>query len=123
MRDTTFLEYRRLLASAERDARERLAHERPGLSIQTHSDAIDNVIEALDREQSITTSMRVTEVLRSIRAAFARIEDGNFGECVNCGDPISQKRLAALPWTPNCIRCQEQIDEEQQLDTDQVSAA
>lgn len=123
MRDTTFLEYRRLLVSAEKDARQRLAHERPGINIQTHGDAIDNVIEALDREQSITTSMRATEVLRNIRAAFARMESGTFGECVNCGDPISQKRLAALPWTPNCIRCQERIDEQQQLDTDQVSAA
>jgi len=122
MKDTKFLEYRRLLVSAEKDARERLAHERPGINIQTHGDAIDNLIEALDREQSITTSMRATEILRNIRAAFARIEDGTFGECVHCGEAISQKRLAALPWTPNCIRCQERIDEHK-VDADRMSAA
>lgn len=122
MKDTKFLEYRRLLVSAEKDARERLAHERSGINIQTHGDPIDNLIEALDREQSITTSMRATEILRNVRAALARIENGTYGECVRCGETISQKRLAALPWTPNCIRCQERLDE-QQLDTDRLSAA
>lgn len=122
MKDTKFLEYRRLLVSAEKDARERLAHERPGINIQTHGDAIDNLIEALDREQSITTSMRATEILRDVRAAFARIEEGTYGKCVNCGDPISPKRLTALPWTPNCIHCQERIDQ-QRLDEDRLSAA
>jgi DnaK suppressor protein len=122
MKNTTFLEYRRLLVSAEKDARERLAHGRPGINIQTHGDAIDNLIEALDREQSIATLMRATEILRSVRAAFARMEDGTFGECVHCGEAISQKRLAALPWTPHCLNCQEQIDE-QQMDTDRLSAA
>ncbi|MBX9603566.1 MAG: TraR/DksA family transcriptional regulator [Bryobacteraceae bacterium] len=122
MKDTKFLEYRRLLVGAEKEARERLAHERPGINIQTHGDAIDNLIEALDREQSITTSMRASEVLRDIRAAFARMEDGTFGECVRCGEAISQKRLLALPWTPNCIRCQERIDEQRQ-DNDSLEAA
>lgn len=122
MKDTKFLEYRRLLVSAEKDARERLAHERPGINIQTHGDAIDNLIEALDREHSITTSMRASKILRDVRAAFARMENGTFGECVHCGEAISQKRLLALPWTPNCIRCQEQIDE-RRPDKDSVEAA
>lgn len=122
MKDTKFLEYRRLLVSAEKDARERLAHERPGINIHTHGDAIDNLIEALDREQSITTSMRATEILRDVRAAFARMEDGAYGDCLNCGDPIPQKRLMALPWTPNCIHCQERIDQ-QRSDEDRLSAA
>lgn len=122
MKDMKFLEYRRLLVSAEKDARERLLHERPGINIQTHGDAIDNLIESMDREQSITTSMRATQVLRDVRAAFARMEHGTYGECVNCGDPISPKRLTALPWTPNCIRCQERIDQ-RRLDEDRLSAA
>lgn len=122
MKDTKFLAYKRLLISAEKDARERLAHERPGLDIQTHGDPIDNLTEAMDREYSITTSMRATEILRRIRAGFARMENGTFGECVSCGEAISQQRLAALPWTPNCIRCQERIDERHQ-DADSVEAA
>jgi len=122
MKDTKFLEYRRLLVSAEKDARERLARERPGLNIQRHGDAIDNLIEALDREQSITTSMRATEVLRNIRAAYSRMGDGTFGECAHCGEAISQKRLLALPWTPTCIRCQERIDQ-RGPDKDRLEAA
>jgi RNA polymerase-binding transcription factor DksA len=44
------------------------------------------------------------EVAR-IDAALARIEDGAYGECVTCGEPIAEKRLAILPETPHCARC------------------
>ena len=43
--------------------------------------------------------------LRQIEAALARIEDGTYGDCVKCGDPISEKRLEALPETPFCKNC------------------
>lgn len=43
--------------------------------------------------------------LRQIDAALARIEDGTYGDCVKCGDPISEKRLEALPATPFCKNC------------------
>lgn len=43
--------------------------------------------------------------LRQIRAALGRVEAGTYGECVNCGNPISEKRLAAVPHTPLCIDC------------------
>ena len=48
--------------------------------------------------------MRGQEVGR-IKAALGRIEDGEFGACVTCGEDIAPKRLAADPTIPNCIRC------------------
>jgi len=122
MKNTSLIEYRRQLARAQQEARERLALQRPGLNIQTHGDAIDNLTEQLDREHSITTSMFATEILRNIRAAFARMEDGTFGECVHCGETISPRRLAAIPWTPNCLSCQERMDQQHQ-NADRLSAA
>lgn len=117
MKHTQFLEYRRLLAAAEKEARGRLAHEKPGITIKVHGDPVDNLIEALDREQSITTSMQASKTLRQIREAFHRIEQGTFGECASCGEPISAKRLNALPWTPNCLTCQQRTDEHHETDT------
>jgi RNA polymerase-binding transcription factor DksA len=43
--------------------------------------------------------------MRVIRAALVRIEDGTYGDCVKCGEPISEARLDVLPATPFCSRC------------------
>jgi len=49
-------------------------------------------------------------ILRSIqeaaRQALARLEDGEYGQCADCGEPINPKRLAAVPWTDCCVACQ-----------------
>ena len=38
--------------------------------------------------------------------ALARLDDGTFGTCVRCGQPIAAERLEALPWAARCIDCQ-----------------
>ncbi len=43
--------------------------------------------------------------IRMIEAALARIDRGEFGICVSCGDPISEERLNVLPQTPKCRNC------------------
>lgn len=43
--------------------------------------------------------------ISQIRAALRRIEDGSYGLCVRCGEPIAEARLDALPWTPLCRSC------------------
>ncbi len=43
--------------------------------------------------------------LQRVRAALARIEDGTFGDCLTCDEPIEAKRLSADPTVPNCIGC------------------
>ena len=45
-----------------------------------------------------------------MKGALERLNEGSFGECVNCGNQIGPKRLEALPWTPYCIDCQEKIE-------------
>jgi DnaK suppressor protein len=44
-----------------------------------------------------------------IGAALGRIDDGTYGECLNCGQEIGPKRLEAIPWARYCITCQELI--------------
>ncbi|MGG7645677.1 TraR/DksA family transcriptional regulator [Rhodovulum sp. YNF3179] len=43
--------------------------------------------------------------LRMIQAAIARIDDGSYGTCTKCGDPISEERLDLIPYTPFCRNC------------------
>ena len=40
--------------------------------------------------------------IRAIDAALQRMDDGAYGECVTCGNPISEERLDILPYTPFC---------------------
>lgn len=42
------------------------------------------------------------EEIRAIDAALARIDAGTYGDCVTCGEAISQERLDVLPYTPFC---------------------
>lgn len=43
--------------------------------------------------------------LRMIEAALKRMEEGEYGYCVTCGDRISEERLDLLPATPFCRNC------------------
>ena len=42
---------------------------------------------------------------RLIRAALARIEEGEYGHCTECGEAIALRRLALDPAVPTCISC------------------
>lgn len=46
------------------------------------------------------------EELAQVLAALRRIGDGSYGLCEDCGEPIDQRRLSALPATPYCTACQ-----------------
>lgn len=43
--------------------------------------------------------------IAKINAAFARMEEGEFGFCVTCGDEIATERLDVVPHTPFCRKC------------------
>lgn len=49
------------------------------------------------------------KLLREISQALHRIQDGTYGICPECEEPISAKRLDALPWARFCVKCQEEI--------------
>jgi len=59
--------------------------------------------------QSFTFRLRGREkhFLDKIDAALKKIEDGSFGNCDECGEEITIKRLEARPETTLCIRCKE----------------
>ena len=59
----------------------------------------DEVLEALGQHD--------LDELRRIDAALGRIEDGSYGACAKCGEPISDERLKAVPTAPLCRNCAE----------------
>ena len=49
------------------------------------------------------------KLLREISDALLRIDSGTYGICMECEEPISAKRLDAVPWARYCVKCQELI--------------
>jgi DnaK suppressor protein len=47
--------------------------------------------------------------------ALQKIEDGSFGTCERCSEPIADKRLDALPFARYCIDCQRLVEEEERM--------
>jgi DnaK suppressor protein len=88
----------------------RVVRNREGIAIEKSPDALDEVQYAAERELAIRNLDRESHLLRSVRSALRRVDDGSYGVCVHCEEDISPKRLNAVPWTPFCITCQEMAD-------------
>jgi DnaK suppressor protein len=51
--------------------------------------------------------------LQEVAEALRRMEEGTYGLCEECGQPIGYTRLEALPWARACVACQERLEAEQ----------
>jgi DnaK suppressor protein len=80
------------------------------LAIETSPEELDRIQQAQDRDLAIGSLDRNAKLLREVRAALRRLDGGVYGVCRDCDGEIGMKRLAAVPWTPSCIDCQEAAD-------------
>src|SRR5713226_1924615 len=83
---------------------------RDGITVERSADQLDEIQAASQRALAVCNLDREFNQLRNAHAALRRIEEGSFGLCQECDQDIHPKRLAAVPWAPYCIRCQEAID-------------
>ena len=63
----------------------------------------------MQQEQSILVNERA--LLTEVERALQRIEEGTYGRCVDCGQPIPEKRLQALPWAARCVKDEERLEQ------------
>lgn len=63
------------------------------------------------RDLSVVLEERELQELNQIGAALARITDGNYGACTDCGADIPDARLQANPVAERCIACQTQAEQ------------
>lgn len=109
MTKTEVNKFKKILETKQ-DELERIVRNRDAITIEKSADALDEVQHAAERELAIRNLDRESNLLRNVRSALRRIEDGSFGTCLHCEEEISPKRIAAVPWAPFCIQCQEQAD-------------
>jgi DnaK suppressor protein len=70
-------------------------------------DPADMAANAYTKELLISMSANDRRLLDLIDEALLRTEAGEYGDCVNCGEPVAEKRLEAVPWARYCLKCQD----------------
>ena len=87
------------VTEAEMSSRER--------DLEATQDPADMAANAYTKELLISMSANDRKLLQLIDEALERVERGEYGECVNCGEPLTEKRLDAVPWARYCLKCQD----------------
>lgn len=70
-------------------------------------DLADVASSTFEREKGLALESSVQQMLAQVEDALGRIEEGSYGICQRCGDPIDVARLRVLPFATLCIRCKE----------------
>ena len=108
--------YAQLLAEREKELLALLHRAvEPALEANTQRDVSDFKDGAVEESQAMVDdaqSAHAARELDEVHAAMRRIQDGSYGECLDCGEAIGDQRLAALPATPYCTSCQEAREHE-----------
>ena len=68
-------------------------------------DPTDRASLEADRNFMLRIRDRESKLIKKIKKALARMDNGTFGICEKCGEEISLKRLKARPVTTQCIEC------------------
>lgn len=85
---------------------------RDNIAVDRRPDAVDEAVLSIDREIEAHALDGSSTLLRNLIAALRRIESGTYGTCEGCGGQIGRKRLDAVPWTPLCIKCQQELEQQ-----------
>jgi len=65
----------------------------------------DHASEMHDRELDESLEDNAEQLVHEIDVALRRIDDGTYGTCARCGEPIPEERLEAVPYATLCLNC------------------
>ena len=107
-----FSEYSALLQAQRQqllgEVREKIAASGEGLGFANQSKITDDdALADAAAELDVAMVIRESRELQDIEAALARIAEGNYGICADCGGDIGRARLKAYPTARRCLLCQE----------------
>ena len=80
-------------------------------------------VDFIETQQEQSIEVNEQALLTQVQDALKRIEDGTYGKCIVCGQPIPEKRLEAIPWAARCVKDESQLEQrnlsrEELYDTD-----
>ena len=70
-------------------------------------DWVDHSSQENHLHVNLALKQTATKLLRAIDEALQRVDQGTFGICMDCEEPIAEVRLDAVPWTRVCVDCKE----------------
>jgi len=70
-------------------------------------DQADAGAKTFEREQELALTHNARELLAQSDRALSRIDDGSYGSCESCGEPIGKARLQAFPRATLCVACKQ----------------
>jgi len=59
---------------------------------------------AVDRLSQVAVHDKLQTVMADVDRALAKLDEGSYGTCDVCGEPIAEGRLEALPWATRCVK-------------------
>ena len=68
-------------------------------------------VDFLETQQEQSILVNEQALLTEVQRALERIDQGTYGLCLNCGQPIPEKRLEAIPWAAYDVKCQAQLEQ------------
>jgi RNA polymerase-binding transcription factor len=75
------------------------------------NDFEDVAVDFLEVQQEQSIRVNEQALLTEVLQALKRIDDGTYGTCVTCGNPIPEKRLEAIPWAARDVKCEQAIEQ------------
>jgi DnaK suppressor protein len=102
-------QFHEMLLAKQTVLQDRMAR-RDDLEVQVSPDEFDARLQLVDREFQSGLLHQTALDLRQVRSALQRMDNGSYGICGECDEPISIARLKVIPWANYCIKCQEQIE-------------
>ena len=83
----------------------------PTIASEGPQDFEDIAVDFLETQQEQSILVNEQALLTQVEHALERIENGTYGKCVNCGQPIPEKRLEAIPWAERDVKCEELLEQ------------
>ena len=80
------------------------------LSLPSHRGESDRGVDFEMEAVDLAQSLRDAGEIQAIDAALARLRDGRYGLCTDCGEAIDAQRLLAQPEAPRCAACQQRFE-------------
>ncbi len=90
---------------------QKIRHESDNLKFEI-GDIYDLASNERERELTLMLGDRDREKLSEIDEALERLKDNSYGICEECGEPVAEDRLRALPFTRVCVECQSKNERE-----------
>ncbi|BCJ30902.1 hypothetical protein Asera_50100 [Actinocatenispora sera] len=81
--------------------------QRDRLTDSAGDDQADTGTKTFEREQEISLANGIRDRVTQVERALERLDDGHYGYCERCGNPIPAGRLAAFPSATLCVACKQ----------------